>query len=259
MDLLYFRWFERYLKNVENGVEKEAPVEYYTLGQERWKTAENWPVPQTVERALYLSSGGRANTSAGDGRLTWQAPEQAGSDTYRYDPQNPATHIVDMSENELEVPEDYTKEERRPDILCYTTAPLPEDVTITGDMTAELYVSSTAPDTDFVVRVTDVDETGRSIKLADGVLSARYRSGFGKAEFLEEGQIACLKIRTTKLSNCFRKGHRIRVTVTSSAENFIFPNSNTRAGYNSEITVVAENTLHHGGIHASKLIVRVEE
>ena len=71
--------------------------------------------------------------------------------------------------------------------------------------------------------------------------------------------IACLKIRTTKLSNCFRKGHRIRVTVTSGAENFIFPNSNTREGYNSTATVVAENTLHHGGAHASKLVVRVEE
>ena len=82
---------------------------------------------------------------------------------------------------------------------------------------------------------------------------------FERAKFLEAGEIACLKIRTTKLSNCFRKGHRIRVTVTSGAENFIFPNSNTREGYNSTVTVVAENTLHHGGIHASKLVVRVEE
>ena len=259
LDLLYFRWFERYLKGVENGVGRESPVEYYTLGQEKWKTAENWPVPNTVERALYLTSSGHANTSSGDGLLTWQAPEREGRDSYRYDPQDPAVHIVDMSENELEVPEDYTKEERRKDILCYTTEPLAKDVIITGDMTAELYVSSSAPDTDFVVRVTDVDENGRSIKLADGVLSARYRNGFEKAEFLKEGEIACLRIRTTKLSNCFRRGHRIRVTVTSGAENFIFPNSNTRAGYNSAITVVAENTLHHGGIHASKLIVRVEE
>lgn len=124
---------------------------------------------------------------------------------------------------------------------------------------AELYISSDAPDTDFVVRVTDVDEKGRSIKLADGVLSVRYRNRFEKAEFLEEGEIACLKIRTTKQSNCFRKGHRIRVTVTSGAENFIFPNSNTREGYNSAATVVAENTLYHGGAHASKLIVRVED
>ena len=259
LDLLYFLWFERYLKGVEDGVDRESPVEYYTLGQEKWKTAENWPVPDTVERVLYLTSSGHANTSSGDGLLTWQAPEREGRDSYRYDPQDPAVHIVDMSENELEVPEDYTKEERRKDILCYTTEPLAEDVIITGDMTAELYVSSSAPDTDFVVRVTDVDENGRSIKLADGVLSARYRSGFERAKFLEAGEIACLKIRTTKLSNCFRKGHRIRVTVTSGAENFIFPNSNTREGYNSTVTVVAENTLHHGGIHASKLVVRVEE
>ena len=258
LDLLYFRWFERYLKGVENGVEKEAPVEYYTLGEERWKTAENWPVPQTVEKSLYLTSGGHANTSSGDGRLTWQAPEGEGSDTYRYDPQDPATHIVDMSENELEVPEDYTQEEKRQDILCYTTEPLPQDLTVTGDMAADLFISSTAPDTDFMVRVTDVDETGRSIKLADGVLSARYRNGFEKAEFLEQGQIARLKIRTTKLSNCFRKGHRIRVTVTSGAENFVFPNSNTREGYNSQTTVVAENTLHHGGAHPSRLTLRVE-
>ena len=104
---------------------------------------------------------------------------------------------------------------------------LKEDLVLTGDMTAELYISSDAPDTDFVVRVTDVDENGRSIKLADGLLSARYRNGFARSEFLQEGEIVCLKIRTTKLSNCFRKGHRIRVTVTSSAKNFIFPNSNT--------------------------------
>ena len=76
LDLLYFRWFERFLKGVENGVDREAPVEYYTLGQERWKTAENWPVPATAERALYLTSSGHANTSSGDGCLTWQGQLQ---------------------------------------------------------------------------------------------------------------------------------------------------------------------------------------
>ena len=86
---------------------------------------------------------------------------------------------------------------------------LKEDLVLTGDMTAELYISSDAPDTDFVVRVTDVDENGRSIKLADGLLSARYRNGFARSEFLQEGEIVCLKIRTTKLSNCLTgKGHR---------------------------------------------------
>lgn len=166
--------------------------------------------------------------------------------------------IIDMSENEIEVPEDYTREELRQDLLCYTSPVLKENLVLTGDMTAELYISSDAPDTDFVVRVTDVDENGRSIKLADGLLSARYRNGFARSEFLQEGEIVCLKIRTTKLSNCFRKGHRIRVTVTSSAKNFIFPNSNTREGFASARTVVAHNRVYHGGLHASRLTVRVE-
>lgn len=258
LDWLYFRWFEHHLKEVDNGIDQTAPVEYYTLGQEVWKTAENWPVPETRVTHLYLDSDGHANTSAGDGRLTFAKPERENCDGYAYDPENPSQHIIDMSENEIEVPEDYTREELRQDLLCYTSPVLKEDLVLTGDMTAELYISSDAPDTDFVVRVTDVDENGRSIKLADGLLSARYRNGFARSEFLQEGEIVCLKIRTTKLSNCFRKGHRIRVTVTSSAKNFIFPNSNTREGFASARTVVAHNRVYHGGLHASRLTVRVE-
>ena len=248
----------RFVMSVDNGIDQTAPVEYYTLGQEVWKTAENWPVPETRVTHLYLDSDGHANTSAGDGRLTFAKPEREDCDGYAYDPENPSQHIIDMSENEIEVPEDYTREELRQDLLCYTSPVLKEDLVLTGDMTAELYISSDAPDTDFVVRVTDVDENGRSIKLADGLLSARYRNGFARSEFLQEGEIVCLKIRTTKLSNCFRKGHRIRVTVTSSAKNFIFPNSNTREGFASARTVVAHNRVYHGGLHASRLTVRVE-
>lgn len=259
LDLLYFKWFEYHLKGVENGIEKSAPVEYYTVGEERWKTAENWPVPQTKLTALYLDGEGGANGSEGDGRLVFEKPGRELSDGYLYDPKNPAVHIVDMSENELEVPEDYTQEEKRQDMLCYTSAPLLQDMVVTGDMMAELYISSDAPDTDFIVRVTDVDESGRSIKLVDGMLSARYRNGFGKSEFLREGEIACLKIRTTKISNCFKKGHRIRMTITSGAENFIFPNSNTVDGYHGTRVVTAHNRVYHGGVHASRLVVRIEE
>ncbi|MFR1831648.1 MAG: CocE/NonD family hydrolase [Lachnospiraceae bacterium] len=258
LDYLYFQWFEHYLKGVENGIDKSAPVEYYTVGQDTWKTASNWPVPETVETDIFLDSEGSANTSLGNGTLSFHLPEKEGTDSYDYDPQNPSTHIIDMSENEIEVPEDYTKEELRQDMLCYTSAPLEKDVVITGDLTASLYISSDAPDTDFMVRLTDVDENGRSIKLADGILSARYRNGFDHAEFLTPGEVVNLKIRTTKISNCFKKGHKIRITITSSAKNFVFPNSNTKGGYNSPDTVVAHNTIHHGGNYPSKVTVRLE-
>ena len=183
-------------------------------------------------------------------------PEQA--DTFVYDPENPSTHIIDMSENEIEVPEDYTEEEKRADMLCYTTETLKEDLTITGDAYAEIYLSSDCEDTDLVVRITDVEPSGRSMKLADGLICVRYRNGFDKPEFMEEGKVYPVKIRTTKLSHTFKAGHKLRVTVTSSAKNFIFPNSNTRDGFNSVTVKKAANSVHRGGVHASRVILRAE-
>lgn len=259
LDFIYFQWFEHHLKGIDNGIDKTAPVEYYTVGQETWKIASNWPIPETQETEIYLDSCGHANTSSGDGVLSFKLPEKESQDSYDYDPQNPSTHIIDMSENEIEVPEDYTEEEKRQDMLCYSTDPLEKDVVITGDITVSLYIASDAPDTDFMVRLTDVDENGRSIKLADGILSAKYRNGFDHADFLNPGEVVPLTILTTKISNCFKKGHRIRVTITSSAKNFVFPNSNTKDGFNSQTTVVAHNTIFHGGQYPSKITVRMEQ
>lgn len=258
IDLNYFLWFDHFLNGVENGVEKGSPVEYYTVTEDKWKVAETWPIPNTKQVEFYLDSDGQANTSSGNGRLLLENPSEEKSDTYEYDPNNPATCIIDMSENEIEVPGDYTEEEKRQDYLCYTTAPFQKDTVITGDFTVHLHVSSDAPDTDFMVRITDVDENGTSFKLADGVLSARYRNGFEHSEFMEPGKVYELVIRTTKLSNLFQKGHSMRFTVTSSAKNFIFPNSNTKDGYNSDTIRIAQNTVHHGGKYPSRVVASVE-
>ena len=258
LDLLYEKWFDHFLRGWENGVEQGPPVEYYSVGSERWKTAARWPVEHTRPAAFYLQSGGYANTSSGDGILTRTPPEAPGLDTYHYNPQDPGTHIIDMAENEIEVPENYTQEEQRPDYLCYTTPPLDEPLTLTGDFTVRLWVSSDAPDTDFMVRICDVFPDGTSMKLADGILSARYRQGFTSPVWLEEGQVVPLAIRTTKLSNTFLPGHRLRLTITSGAKNFAFPHSNTKAGYDSTTTCVAQNQVHHGGCYLSCLEAREE-
>lgn len=166
------------------------------------------------------------------GGLSDALPEEQGCDSYTYDPADPAEHIIDLSENELGVPEDYTLVEQRPDVLSYTTPALTQPLVLTGDFTVELYVSSDAPDTDFIVRITDVDEHGQSRKLADGVLSARYRDGFGAPQAHGcRGRVYKLSIRTSKLSAAFQPGHRLRLTVTSGARNFLFPNRNTGAGF----------------------------
>lgn len=258
MDLICLAWLEHYLKGVDNGIEKTPRVEYYTMGSNEWKTADNWPVPGTRELSLYLDGAHPNAAASNEGLLSSSAPVHPSYDSYLYDPKNPAVHLVDMSENELEVPEDYTEEEKRPDFLCYSTDVLISDLTITGDATAELFISSDCEDTDLMVRITDVDENGRSMKLADGVISVRYRNQFERPEFMEPGQVYQVKIRTTKLSHTFITGHRLRVTVTSSAKNFIFPNRNTRDGFNSVTVRTADNRIHRGGAYASRVILRKE-
>lgn len=256
MDLICFAWLEHYVNGVDNGIEKTPRVEYYTMGSNMWKSAENWPVPGTQELVLYLDADGADEKNRG--RLATEKPSLAGEDLYIYDPENPPVHIIDLSENELEVPEDYTEEEKRRDIVCYSTETLRQDLTITGDALARLYISSDCEDTDLVVRITDVDENGRSMKLADGVLCVRYRSQFTHPEFMEPGKVYPVEIRTTKLSHTFQKGHKLRVTVTSGAKNFIFPNRNTRDGFNGVEMKAAENRIHRGGESASRIILRQE-
>ena len=258
MDLICIDWFEHYMRGADNGIEHTPKVEYYTTGENQWKTAPNWPVPETKDLVFYLDGAAADVAVKNEGTLSMEAPAEELTDTFLYDPANPATHIIDMSENEIEVPEDYTEEEKRSDILCYSTDVLTEDITVTGDAWAEIYLSSDCEDTDLVIRITDVEENGRSMKLADGMICVRYRNGFDKAEFMEEGKVYPVKIRTTKLSHTFKAGHKLRVTITSSAKNFIFPNSNTRDGFNSTVNKIATNSIHRGGIHASKIVMKVE-
>ncbi|HSH35503.1 CocE/NonD family hydrolase, partial [Schnuerera sp.] len=233
LDYNYLAWFDCHLKDVKNKINEGAVVEYYTVGTNEWKTSSNWPLPNTKYTDMYLDSCGNANTSSGDGKLSFQAVKENKKDTYVYDPKNPALHLIDVSENEVSVPENYKDEEKRKDILCYTSKPLEEDLTITGDIIAEFYASSSAVDTDWVVRVLDVDEEGNSIKLVDGILTAKYRNDFAKLELMEPGEVYKFIIRTSKISNNFKKGHRIRFTITSSAKNYIFPHSNTEEAYDN--------------------------
>ena len=230
VDLQCMMWIDHFLKGVDNGIEKAPKVEYYTLGEYKWKTADAWP-PENGKVTRIELKGER--------------------DSYIYDPDNPATHIIDMSENEIEVPEDYTEEEKREDFLLFSSEPFEKPVTVTGDITAHLFVSCDCPDTDLVFRMTDVDENGKSIKLADGILGVKYRNGFDRPQYMEPGKVYELKIRTTKISNTFLAGHRMRFTVTSSARNFIFPNSNTKDGFNSEVKQKATVTIHQKGEHQS--------
>lgn len=218
LDLMYLKWFDRFLKGINNGIEKTPKVEYYLVGDNKWCNATTWPPVDINYYNLYIGSEGKLSSSISNDSLP---------DVFEFDPKDPAPHIIDLSENELSVPEIYNEVESRKDVLTYTSKELEEDISIAGDIYFELYASSSARDTDWVIRLTDVDELGNSIRLTEGVLRARFRNSFEKEELLEPNKIYKYNIRMAKIANTFKKNHKIRIQITSGAKNLVFPNHNT--------------------------------
>ncbi len=254
LDYYYLAWFDKHLKGFDNHVEDEQSVEYYTIGDNKWRTADNWPLESVKLTKIFLAGNGKGNTSSGDGRLSFENEEDENCDTYIYDPQNPAPHLIDLSENEVGLPDNYIDIEKRNDVLVYTSDQLKKDITIAGDICVEFFASSSAMDTDWIVRLMDVDMHGNSVKLADGIIRAKFRNGFDKIELLSPDKIEKYVIRTSKIGNTFVKGHRIRLTITSSAENFIFTNSNTGNDPASDTeSIKAVQKVYHGGRYLSLL------
>lgn len=249
LDYYYLTWFDKHLKGIDNGIDTEHEVEYYTIGDNQWRKSMHW-TPEGVKLTnLYLSN---------NGKLAFENDETENHDTYIYDPKNPAPHLIDLSENEVGVPDNYMDIEKRDDVLTYTSDKLEEDITIVGDICVEFFASSSAKDTDWIVRLTDVDENGNSIKLVDGVLRAKFRNSFDNIELLTPNKVEKYTIRTSKIGNTFKKGHKIRLTITSSADNFIFPNSNTGddPAYDTKI-IEATQKIYHGGIYPSLVKIPV--
>lgn len=254
IDLLYLRWFDRFLKGIDNGVEKESRVEYYMVGENQWKVSEKWPPEEIKYTSVYIYSQGNAKSSSGDGYIKSDITDEQSTDTYIFDPKNPAPYLIDLSENECSVPENYKDVEKRQDVLVYTSSPLKQDVAIAGDVYAVLYASSSARDTDWVVRLTDVDENGNSIRLSDGLVRARYRNSYEKPELLEPGKVEKYEIKMTKIANVFKKGHRIRVQITSGAKNLAFANHNTGKDFaNDTDVIIAAQTVYHDRKHPSHI------
>lgn len=246
LESIYLKWFDKHLKLVANDIDKEEPVEYYMVGENKWKTSSDWPPREVEDTNLYVSSKGRANTSNGDGRLVTYVVDDVSVDKYFFDPENPTPYLIDVSENEMSVPENYREVEERDDVLVYTSKPLKEDIAIAGDIKAIVYAASSAKDTDWVVRLTDVDGEGNSIRLSDGIIRAKFRNSFDKIELLQPGKVEKYTINMSSIANVFRKGHRIRIEITSGFDNYSFPNHNTGNDPATDTEyIVAEQSIYH--------------
>ena len=263
---MQIRWFDHWLKGEANGVPDDKPVKLFIMGLDAWREEADWPLPDTRYEKWYLHSEGRANSLAGDGRLSTSAPSAEDPDTYLYDPRDPvrtcggATFLPGLFVAANAGPRDQRAIEARADVLCYTSAVLEEDLEVTGPVSLSLFVTSSAVDTDFTGKLVDVYPDGRAMILTDGILRARYRESLSTAKLMQPGSVYELHIDMIATANLFRAGHRIRLEVSSS--NFPRFDRNTNSGgvianETAADFVVATNRVWHDGSHPSHLVLPV--
>lgn len=253
---LIIRWFDHWLKGLENGVDREPAVRYFVMGSATWKTASTWPPDGNREKVYYLSSNGSAHRVESSGLLTLETRGEEPCDVYIYDPNDPVPTL--WTRELFTAPSDRRLLEYREDILYYRTPPLEEDVEVVGYPEVILYASSSAPDTDFFARLVDEQPDGPALDVCYGMVRARHRHSLDREDLLTPGEITEFRITLGPTACRFLKGHRIRLEITSSD----FPNHdrNHNTGRNdladTEL-VAARQKIFHSEKHPSRLIVRV--
>jgi uncharacterized protein len=249
MNDYWLRWFDHWLKSLDNGVNKEAPVRIFVMGQNAWRDENEWPLARTRWTKYYLHSNGRANTLSGDGTLSTVEPAEEPVDKYNYDPANPVTFITDPSFAQIGGPDDYRKVEERNDVLVYTSAPLEEDLEVCGPIRVRLAAASSARDTDFMAKLIDVWPNGFAQRLIDGMVRARFREGMDKPSLIEPGKIYSYDLDLWNTCQLYKKGHRIRLEISSSAFPKYDRNLNTgeKLGTTSRMQVAEQKIYHNRG------------
>lgn len=252
MDAHMVRWFDHYLKGVDNGVEREPTVRYYVMGAlgepgapgNEWRTAPDWPIAASAT-AYYLHA---------DGGLSTAAPtSETASVTLKADPLNPAS----IPGTAFPGAKDARPFEQQAEVKTFSTEVLTAPVEWTGKVTAEVWLSSDAPDTDVIVRISDVYPDGRSMLIMDYVRRVRYRAGYDREVLLQPGEVVPVKFDVGWLSQIFNRGHRIRVTVASTGAPFFEPNPNTGKPLTIDPpaeTRAATNTFHMNSRYATRVL-----
>jgi putative CocE/NonD family hydrolase len=263
-DALIYGWFDRFLKGQENHILDKTPkVQYFTMGLNKWQSADTWPPAGAHAVTYYLSSGGNANSLNGDGALVTAPPETDKADRFTYDPMNPVPSYggnVCCTGNAVTGGSfDHRKMEARADILVYTSEPFKEGVEVSGPLEPTVYLSSDVKDTDITVKVIDVYPDGRAFNLDETIQRLRYRDGYEKPlAWLEPSKIYSVTLQPMTTSNFFGPGHRLRIEVSSSNFPRFDRNLNTGGNNYDEATgVVAHNVIHHSAQSPSKITISV--
>jgi predicted acyl esterase/Tol biopolymer transport system component len=251
------RWFDRWLRGLENGADQDPAVVYYVLGDtedpeapgNEWRTASAWPPVRTTAMRYFLR---------GDRSLSTREPGSREPLEYVHDPEQPVPTIGGIQLTLPAGPLDQRPIESRPDVLVFTSEPLSEPVEVTGRVRARIWISSDAPDTDFIMRLCDVYPDGRSYNLCEGMIRTRFRDGVERESLLTPGEVTPLEIDLWSTSAVFNRGHRIRVHLASSSAPGFDPNPGTGEEFRASTrTRKATNRLLLGPDHPSHILLPV--
>jgi uncharacterized protein len=261
LEQIWLKWYDFLFKNAQNEFAGK-PVKIFVLGANRWREEDDWPLSRAQSTRYFLHSAKGANSVRGDGSLSTVAPRAEHADEYVYDPGNPVpTTGGPLCCDELHEPpgpKDQRAVEARDDVLVYSTAAFAQDTEVTGPVRLELFAKSSAVDTDFTAKLVDVGPDGYAQNLTEGIVRARYRDSQEKAGLMNPGEIYKFTIDLWATSNLFKKGHVLRVEVSSS--NFPRFDRSLNTGENSAFAVnfvSATNTVFHDAEHPSALVVEV--
>ena len=254
------RWYDYWLKGIDNGMMDEPPVDIFVMGENRWRSEQEWTLSRAQETKYYFHSSGRANTRFGDGSLNTTPPADEPTDSFVYDPEDPVPTYggnVSMYPS-TGGPRDQRAIQRRDDVLVYTGGTLTKDIEVTGRILTKVYAASSAADTDFTAKLVDVHPNGYAQLLAEGIIRARYRNSFKKQELLTPEEVYEYTVDLWSVSHVFQKGHKIQVEISSS--NFPKydrnPNTGHKYGEDAELQK-ASQAMYHNSQYPSHIIFPV--
>ncbi len=256
------RWYDWLFKGIANGVEREKPVRLFVMGKNEWRDEDDWPLQRAKATRYYLHSTGPANGLQGGGTLATAAPADEKADRFVYDPNDAVPTIGGpLCCKPLPTgigPQDQRPAEARPDVLVYSTPPFAQSTEVTGPISLELYVSTSATDTDFTGKLVDVWPNGFAQNLTEGILRLRYRNSQEKAELANPGEVYRIALDLWATSNVFLPGHRLRLEVSSSNFPRFDRNLNTGGDQAKGTQMVkATNAVYHDQSHPSALVLPI--
>jgi uncharacterized protein len=247
MNAIHLRFFDHFLRGEQNGVDQEPRVRMYDPGSRRWEVRPDWR-GGTCEHELFLAEGHALAPAAGS----------AGEDRYRYDPLQPNGVSFDVDSG-WNPPLDLAGLEAQPGVLSWTGSPLEQPLTVRGWGEVELWAATDGEDTEWHLKLADVNPEGRSLWVAWGCLRASYGEDASAPSPVTPGEPRQYSIELTPTFHTFKAGHRFRLVLASSEFPWFARNLNTFGPIAKQADPrTATNTVHHGTVHPSCLRLQVE-